>query len=60
MHKKTLGRFSLSMSSGLVEQLDGMCKAKGYESRSQAVADMVRGRLVEHQALASARETAGM
>lgn len=59
MTKNTLCRFSLSMSSGLVDQLDGMCKAKGYASRSQAVADMVRSHLVEHRALSMAREIAG-
>jgi len=56
---KSLCRFSLSMSSDLVEQLDGMCRAKGYPSRSQAVADMVRHHLVEHRALSFAREIAG-
>jgi CopG family nickel-responsive transcriptional regulator len=42
-----------------VEQLDVMCKSKGYESRSQAVADMVRGQLVEHQAQTGTYKMAG-
>jgi CopG family nickel-responsive transcriptional regulator len=59
MKKASLSRFSLSMPTDLLGQLDAMCKTKGYESRSQAVADMVRGQLVEHRALSAAREIAG-
>jgi len=59
MPKATLSRFSLSMSKDLVDQLDAMCKSKGYESRSQAVADMVRGQLIEHRAHTGSKEIAG-
>jgi len=59
MPKASLCRFSLSMPQALVEQLDSMCAAKGYESRSQAVADMVRDALVEHRANTGSREIAG-
>ncbi len=45
-----LRRFSLSMAPTLVAQLDAMARAKGYRSRSRAVADMVRSQLVEHRA----------
>lgn len=59
MPKTALCRFSLSMPGDLVEQLDSMCAAKGYVSRSQAVADMVRDSLVEHGANTGSREIAG-
>jgi len=59
MKKASLSRFSLSMPAALLDQLDAMCKTKGYQSRSQAVADMARGQLVEHRALSAAREIAG-
>ncbi|MDI6774563.1 MAG: nickel-responsive transcriptional regulator NikR [Verrucomicrobiota bacterium] len=61
MKKKTrsLCRFSLSMAGDLVGQLDGMMKDKGYANRSQAVADMVRARLVEHHGQMGAHEIAG-
>jgi CopG family transcriptional regulator, nickel-responsive regulator len=59
MKKPSLSRFSLSMPTDLVNQLDALCKARGYESRSQAIADMVRGHLVEHRAQAGSREIAG-
>ena len=54
-----LRRFSLSMPAKVVERLDAMCKAKGYQSRSQAVADMVRGKIIEHGAPAGTRVIVG-
>ena len=59
MFKQALSRFSLSMPRELADQLDAMCEAKGYESRSQAIADMVRDQLVEHRAHTGSREIAG-
>ena len=59
MKEDALSRFSLSMSTELVRQLDGMVRAKGYANRSQAVADMVRGHLVEHHAQRGVHEIAG-
>ncbi len=59
MKTTLLRRFSVSMPAALMERLDVMRKAKGYESRSQAVADMVRGQLVEHRAQTGTREIAG-
>lgn len=59
MNKEKVSRFSLSMSAGLVRQLDQMVKAKGFLNRSQAVADMVSAGLVEHQGEAGDREIAG-
>ncbi|HTS17962.1 MAG TPA: nickel-responsive transcriptional regulator NikR [Verrucomicrobiae bacterium] len=41
-------RFSVSLDKKLLRELDRMCREKGYENRSQAVADMVRAHLIEH------------
>jgi CopG family nickel-responsive transcriptional regulator len=54
-----LRRFSISMTEGLVRQLDAMAKAKGYPNRSRAVADIVRAQLVEHRAERGNHEIAG-
>ena len=54
-----LSRFSLSMPADLARELDAMVKAKGYANRSQAVAELVRSRLVEHHAEAGDHEIAG-
>ncbi len=59
MGESTLRRFSLSMPEGLVRMLDAMIHAKGYENRSQAVADMVRAQLVEHRTQEGNHEIAG-
>lgn len=57
--KKQLHRFSISMAGDLLVELDKMTKAKGYPNRSQAIADMVRDRLVEHRGLQKSHEIAG-
>ena len=59
MKTPPLTRFSVSMSRALAAQLDAMARAKGYASRSQAVADMVRARLLEHRARTGTGEIAG-
>ena len=59
MKQDALCRFSLSMGRDLVSQLDAMVAAKGYGSRSQAVADMVRAHLVEHYGQTGSHEIAG-
>ena len=59
MKKPELSRFSVSMPSALVQQLDGMVVEKGYGNRSQAVADMVRAHLVEHHGQMGEHEIAG-
>jgi len=47
------------MAGDLVRQLDAMLREKGYENRSQAVADMVRAQLVEHSGQKGESEIAG-
>jgi CopG family nickel-responsive transcriptional regulator len=44
-----VSRFSVSLHQGLLRDLDVMVREKGYSSRSLAIADMVRDRLVEHR-----------
>ncbi len=57
--QKQLQRFSISMDGDLLADLDKMTKAKGYANRSQAIADMVRNQLIEHQGLQKTHEIAG-
>ena len=59
MKAAELSRFSVSMPSELVRQLDDMVVEKGYANRSQALADMVRAQLVEHRGQLGEHEIAG-
>lgn len=47
------------MPAALAHQLDALVGAKGYANRSQAVAELVRSRLVEHHQELGDREIAG-
>ena len=47
------------MPVALARQFAAFVRAKGYANRSQAVADMVRAQLVEHNAQAGNRDIAG-
>ncbi len=59
MQKQLLSRFSMSMANDLVVQLDRMVREKGYANRSQAVSELVRDRLVSHNAEKVDQEIAG-
>ena len=52
-------RFSISLPASLASQLDRMVAEKGYDNRSLAVADMIRGQLVEHRQQFGDKEIAG-
>lgn len=52
-------RFSVSLPAQLLKDLDEMVREKGYDNRSLAIADMVRGGLVEHRQDFGNREMAG-
>jgi CopG family nickel-responsive transcriptional regulator len=52
-------RFSVSLDKKLLRKLDRMCREKGYQNRSQAVADMVRAHLIEHHQHLGRGEIAG-
>lgn len=45
----TVSRISISMPQELLEELDAMVEARGFESRSQAIGEMVNQQLVEHK-----------
>jgi CopG family nickel-responsive transcriptional regulator len=42
-------RFGVSMNRRLLDGLDRLCRRRGYASRSEAIRDMVRERLVEQE-----------
>jgi CopG family nickel-responsive transcriptional regulator len=44
-----VARTSFSLPENLLTELDRMIVARGYESRSQAIADMIHSSLVEHK-----------
>lgn len=47
--RQTVSRISISLPDELQTALDGMVSERGYESRSQAVNDMLRQQLIEHK-----------
>jgi CopG family transcriptional regulator, nickel-responsive regulator len=59
MKEDLAARFTVSMPPQLVRQLDRMIHAKGFDNRSQAIADMIRNELVEYQEKSGAEEIAG-
>lgn len=54
-----VARFTVSLPSDLLDQLDAMTTEKGYTNRSLAVADMIRDQLVEHRRERGDEEIAG-
>ena len=56
---KNVSRFSVSVDRELLRELDRMCREKGYDNRSLAIADMIRADLVEHRQQLGKREIAG-
>lgn len=54
-----VSRFSVSLPKSLLHDLDDMIHQKGYSNRSQAIAEMVRDRLVEHRRQLGQEEIAG-
>lgn len=44
-----VARISVSLPEELLMQLDGMVVERGFESRSQAIADMINHQLTEHR-----------
>ena len=45
----SVSRVSVSLPGSLLDELDGMVARRGFESRSQAVSDMVNTTLVQHK-----------
>ena len=52
-------RFGVSMSAGLLKSLDALLEKIGYGSRSEAIRDLVRSRLVEEEWEQTGREVVG-
>lgn len=52
-------RFSVSLPGDLAREFDVMTTEKGYANRSQFISDLVRARLVEHQAETTSASIAG-
>jgi CopG family nickel-responsive transcriptional regulator len=53
------GRFSVSLPQQLLGDFDAMLRQKGYDNRSQAIADIVRAWLVEQRRENPQQEIAG-
>ena len=55
-----LVRFSVSMDERLLEKFDDLIRRMGYDSRSEALRDLIRDRLVEDQWAAGESEVVGV
>jgi len=44
-----LARFGVSISSELLEKFDELIESRGYVNRSEAIRDLIRDHLVEHE-----------
>lgn len=47
-YKTPVSRISVSLPEGLLTQLDNMVDQRGFESRSQAIAEMISHQVAEH------------
>ncbi len=47
--RSVVSRISVSLPEPLLRQLDGMVEERGFESRSQAIAEMINRQLLEHK-----------
>lgn len=52
-------RFGVSIDKALVNKFDALIARKGYATRSEAIRDLIRDRLVEDEWEAGDRETVG-
>lgn len=59
MSAEPVTRFSVSLPGSLLRQFDRMTRSKGYDNRSQAVADTIRAALVDHASDYGDEEIAG-
>ncbi len=58
MMRKTI-RFGVSMDAGLLEEFDEFCSERGYETRSEALRDLIRDVLVQDMGEHPEAEVAG-
>jgi CopG family nickel-responsive transcriptional regulator len=59
MKQQLASRFSISLPPKLLKELDVMTGEKGYNKRSQAIADMIREKIIEHRQRLGNAEIAG-
>ena len=52
-------RFGVSLDSDLLDRFDALCKEKSYQTRSEAIRDLIRSMLVQRQWENSDGEVAG-
>lgn len=52
-------RFGVSLDSDLLEKFDALCKDKSYQTRSEAIRDLIRKTLVEREWEGVTGEVAG-
>ena len=55
----SLSRFGVSIPAGLLKRFDQLIGGKGYSSRSEAIRDLIRDRLVETQSESGSRPVVG-
>ena len=53
-------RFGVSLNSELLEKFDALCDEKSYQTRSEAIRDLIRGVLVQKEWEQSDKEVAGV
>lgn len=58
--KESLSRISISLPAHLLRQLDDMVSRRGFESRSQAIVEMINNRLAQYKAQAGDEIMAGV
>jgi len=53
-------RFGVSLGTELLKKFDSLIKKRGYKSRSEAVRDLIRERLVSEEWIEEEKETVGI
>ncbi len=53
-------RFGVSLNSELLEKFDKLCEDKSYQTRSEAIRDLIRGVLVQREWEETDKEIAGV
>jgi len=54
-----IARFGVSIENGLLERFDHLIRGKGYGSRSEAIRDLIRDRLVREEWTVGSKKTVG-
>lgn len=59
MDNEKVVRFGISLPGALLASFDALCERRGYQSRSEAIRDLIRNTLVEEEWKDSDLEVAG-